>query len=381
MAGREMSKVVVVTGADGFIARHLIFSLRRNSEVETVPITKKDSDATIEQALKQADLIFHLAGVNRPQDVSEFSTVNAGFTQKLVEVLERSGRNPPIVFSSSYQAHLDSPYGLSKREAEQILQKYADSNQTYAFIYRLRNVFGAGCRPYYNSVVATFCHNLAHGLPIDIHDPERSLDLVWIGHVTEHFLQHIHPSKDKPGTYFVDTQPNFSISLADLATQLQSFVSIRKSGALPNLADPLTKLLHSVFISYYAPNNLAYPVELRTDSRGWLFELIRSVHGGQIFVSSTKPGIERGNHFHDIKIEKFCVVQGKAVIKFRNRDGVEVKSYVIDSAPSQIVDIPPHYTHKIVNIGSEELITIFWSSEPFDPQRPDTYFEAVDNDR
>lgn len=371
-----MSKVVV-TGANGFVGKHLIFALRQQKDIEITEITRASDPKAIQDAYRSADIIYHLAGVNRPEHDSEFLEGNAAPTKDLVDTLKSFGKATPIVYSSSLQATVENAYGKSKVAAERVIEEYSQTSGASCAVYRLKNIFGSRCRPHYNSVVATYCYSITRSLPITVNDPNRELELVWVGDVVKAFLTHL-PKNESFHSKGLAEIASYKITLQDLSAKLYEFSKIRENGVIPDMSDRLMKLLHSTFISYYPVDNLAAAVDMKTDPRGSLFELIRSKQAGQIFVSTTKPGITRGNHHHVLKIEKFCVIQGEAEISFRDKDGAEVYTYHMEPGKIRILDIPPGYTHKIVNIGSVDLITIFWANEPFDSQNPDTHFEAVE---
>ena len=363
---------VLVTGARGFIGQNLVVALRRREDVELVTFDIADPERRLDEALGDADIVFHLAGVNRPATVDEFGIVNAGLTRHVVDRLSAQEHRPIIVLTSSTQAVLDNPYGTSKLQAESILKEYVDRDGGGAQVFRLPNVFGKWCRPNYNSVVATFCHNIAHGLPITISDPAREIQLVYIDDVVRKFGS-ILDSKQELTFSFGEIQPVFSVTLQTLADTLLSFKDIRTTLVAPDFSDPFVKRLYPSFLSYLDTTEFAYSLNQRTDDRGTLAELLKSRQFGQIFVSRTKPGITRGNHFHDSKIEKFCVIEGEAVVRFRHVVTDEMVAYQVKGTDFRVVDIPPGYTHSIENTGSTELITLFWSDEIFNPEMPDTY--------
>jgi UDP-2-acetamido-2,6-beta-L-arabino-hexul-4-ose reductase len=364
---------VVVTGARGFIGRNLMASLSSRTDTQVVGLDVDDVLADCLGQLAEADLVFHLAGVNRPQDPGEFARGNAGFTQQLVDLLKRLGRPVPLLLTSSTQADLDNPYGASKKEAEDHVRAYGRESGAPVFIYRLPNVFGKWSRPNYNSVVATFCHNTAQGLPLAVHDPDRQLELVHIDDVVSEFLAASggHPHLGPLGDPVIPRV--FTISLGDLAARIQQFPRTRLTREAPRVGDDLTRLLYSMYLSYLPLDQFAYPLETKRDPRGWLAEVLRGPALGQIFVSVTRPGIARGNHWHHTKTEKFLVVSGEAIVRFRQIAGTEVIEYPVSGTEPRVVDIPPGFTHHIVNTGASDLVTLFWASEPFDPARPDTY--------
>lgn len=366
---------VVVTGAAGFIGANLVEALRRRADVTVIALDRENGTDALDKALATADVVYHLAGVNRPRDEAEFDQVNAGLTRRIVDTLEHLRRTPRIVFSSSTQAELDNPYGRSKRQAEDVLHAWAGSAGAPLAVYRLPGVFGKWCRPDYNSVVATFCHHCARDLPVTVTDPSRSLTLVHVGDVVEAFLHDL--DGPPPAAGHAAVEPVFSTSVGDLLATIQSFRDHRLTLQLPDFSDPFTRRLYSTYVSYLPADRFAYPLQRREDARGVLAEFLKSRFLGQIFVSRTRPGITRGNHFHDTKTEKFLVVEGDAVIAFRHRVTGETVRYSVAGTDLRVVDIPPGWTHNIRNVGERELIVLFWASEPFDQSRPDTYAEDV----
>lgn len=369
---------VLVTGSAGFIGKHLMAALCRKVNVRVVGIDVGSDPAELDHALGEADLIFHLAGVNRPQNPAEFETGNAGFTETICKSLDRLGRRPTVVLSSSIQAGLDNPYGISKRRAEETLQNWSQRTGGRSVIFRLKNVFGKWCRPNYNSVVATFCHNIAHDLPIAISDPDRELELVYIDDVVAAFTAILDETAGSELCSFREVPRCYKITLGCLAEKIRSFRQSRQNLKLPSFADDFTRCLYATYLSYLEAPDFAYNLEVKTDNRGSLAEFMKSEHFGQIFVSRTKPGITRGNHYHHTKAEKFLVVEGEAVIRFRpiwSRNG-SPKQHIIEHRVSgrdfHVVDVPPGYTHSIENVGGTEMVVLFWASEVFDPQNPDT---------
>lgn len=369
---------VLITGARGFIGRNLSAQLRRLKDVEVVGYDQDSTPEVLEESINTIDIVFHLAGVNRPPQVEEFFTGNVDFTAYLCELLKRSGRPIPVVFSSSIQAERDNPYGRSKLQAEQVIKDYAMSHQAAGIIYRLKNVFGKWCRPNYNSVVATFCHNIARGLPITISDPANILELVHVDDVVSHFIQELQ-LEIRPGVVYREVTPVFSTTLGELAALIESFRAVRSTLLLPDFSNPFVRKLYGTYLSYLETDDFAYDLDQRCDERGCLAEFVKSYAGGQIFVSTTRPGVTRGNHYHHTKVEKFLVLHGKAVIRFRHIERDEVLEYVVDGRDFRVVDIPTGYTHSITNIGDDELVTLFWADEIFDPQQADTWYEKVMN--
>lgn len=368
---------VLVTGADGFIGKNLVAVLDRAGESRVLKLTRDDGAEEATRKLRAADVIFHLAGVNRPKAESEFSTGNVGVLQSMLEELAVLGRRPTIVFSSSIQATEDNAYGRSKLEAEQLLRDYAARSGATVVVYRLPNVFGKWARPNYNSVVATFCNNAAHGRPLEVHDPERVLSLVYVDDVVSAFAKHIGDDSVRAGYSEVTVEPVQQVSLAELAETIRSFPELKRSLGLPKMSSSLVQQLYATYLSYVPVEDLAYfPLE-RSDERGKLVELLKGPEFGQIFVSTTRPGVTRGNHFHHTKVEKFCVVSGEGEIGFRDLS-TGTRLYVRATGdPLTIIDIPPGFVHNIRNVGASDMVVLFWASEVFDPERPDTYYEEV----
>jgi len=367
---------LLVTGANGFVGRNLCVALRRREGICLRGYDLEDTPEKLAAALRTADIVFHLAGVNRPQTVEEFQRGNAGFTAEICDQLEEFGRAPKIVLSSSVQAGLDNPYGVSKREAEEVLRRFCERTGAAGVVYRFKNLFGKWCRPNYNSVTATFCHNIAHDLPIQISDHSRELDLTYIDDVVAAFLAELDPPA-KPGCRFADPLPSYTISLGELADRIRSFRDSRSGLLAPDFADPLNRRLYATYLSYLEPDDFAYSLDQKTDARGALAEFVKSPPFGQVFVSRTKPGVTRGNHYHDTKTEKFLVVEGEGIIRFRKLGTEEVLEYPVSGREFRVVDIPPGYTHSIENVGEGEMVTLFWACEVFDSSSSDTHAEVV----
>jgi len=369
-------KSVLVTGAAGFIGKNLVAALKRRDDVRLILFDVDTDRAVLDAGLAEADLIYHLAGVNRPKDESEFVAGNTGLTEQILARLAELGRTPTFVLSSSAQAELDNPYGRSKKAAEDAVFKFNNKTGTPVCVYRFPGVFGKGSRPNYNTVVATFCHNIARGMDITINDPDREMELVYIDDVVAAFLRHLDGAPD-PARQRYSVERIFRITLGELADRIRRLHAIRETLTVPDLGDDLMKCLHATYLSFLPEDGFGYPVKLNTDNRGWLFELIKSEHLGQIFVSKTLPGVTRGNHYHDTKVEKFCVIQGQGVIRLRQIDSDRILEYPVDGRAIKVVDIPPGYTHSIENTGGGEMICLFWSNQIFAPGSSDTYFNPV----
>lgn len=371
-------KRVLVTGSNGFIGKNLIEGLRRLENVKIKTFDIEDDIDRLSAHLKEVDIVFHLAGVNRPEKIEEFEVGNTCLTQTIVSILQGFNRNIPIVLSSSIQAVLDNPYGISKKKAEDVLIEYSQKNDAKVYIYRFPNVFGKWCRPNYNSVVATFCYNISHGLNISISDVNNEIELVYIDDVVDGFLGILSDENAHRDKYYYKIERTFRITLGALAEKIYQLRDMRKSLVVPDLSDDFMKCLHATYFSYLDKDDFSYKLDLKTDQRGSLAELIKSESFGQIFVSTSHRDVIRGNHYHNTKVEKFCVLKGKAVIKFRHILEDEVLSYHVSGDEIEIVDIPPGYTHSIENLGNDEMIVLFWANQIFDPDKPDTYYSEVE---
>lgn len=396
---------ILITGAHGFVGQNLRAALeeiraghdRREdhvlcgdpAEITVKLIGRENSPEELEAFCKDCDFVFHLAGVNRPQDPAEFMRGNRDLTGRLLEALRRHNNRCPILLSSSIQASLEgrfqgSPYGESKRAGEELLRRYARETGAKALVYRLPNVFGKWCRPNYNSAVATFCYNTANGLPIQINDPAVPMELVYIDDVVEEFLQALrgqgHRAED--GTYAVPVVHR--ASLGRIAEIILSFPGLRESLEVPKLDDPLTKKLYSTYLSYLPAERFACGLKMNEDPRGSFTELIRTPDRGQLSVNISRPGVTKGQHWHHTKNEKFIVVKGEALIQLRRvgarADGSPwpVEEFRVSGRRIQAVEMIPGYTHNIINLSeTEDLVTLMWANEPFDPARPDTFFQEV----
>jgi UDP-2-acetamido-2,6-beta-L-arabino-hexul-4-ose reductase len=370
-------RTVLVTGSSGFIGKNLCAQLEQDSTIELLRFDRQNTDTDLKDYVSKAGFVFHIAGINRPKDESEFDTGNRELTEALLSYVTASGKNTPVLVTSSVQAELDNPYGKSKKAAEKAVAKWATENKATAYIFRLPNVFGKWSRPSYNSVVATFCNNIARGQEIAINDPEAAVTLVYIDDVVNEFMKALYGKKqaDKQGFCTIDRKT--TITLQELADKLYAFKQSRDTLVIPSFAKPFDRFLYATFTSYFADDDFGYALEMKHDDRGWLSEFIKSPHSGQIFVSRTKPGISRGNHWHHTKIEKFLVVDGEAEIKFRLYGTEKILTYSVSGDKLRVVDIPAGYVHSITNTGTTDLLTIFWSDEVFDANNPDTHYMEV----
>ena len=367
---------ILVTGANGFIGKNLIEELKNRNYNEIYKCDRETTKQELEEYIEKCDFIFHLAGVNRPEHEEEFMKGNFGFTSEMLELLKKHNNKAPIVITSSIQAELDNPYGKSKKAGEDLMFSYEKETGTKVMVYRLPNVFGKWCRPNYNSVIATFCYNIARDLPIKVNDPEVILNLVYIDDVVEELILALEGKEHKKDKFcFVPTV--YSAKLGKIANLLKSFKESRKNLMIPNMKDPFSKKIYSTYLSYLPENEFNYPLKMNIDNRGSFTEMLKSDERGQVSVNIIKPGIVKGNHWHNTKNEKFIVVSGKGKIKFRKVGTKEVIEYNVSGDKIEVVDIPVGYTHSIENVGDTDMVTIMWVNEVFDPDRPDTYYLEV----
>jgi len=363
---------VLVTGAEGFIGRNLCLELS-NRGYGVLKFDKNDSEQDLNAAIKKADFIFHLAGINRPLSPHEFIDGNVDFTKKLLDLVKASGRKVPILFSSSIQALSDNDYGKSKKMAEDLLFDFEKETGIPIFIFQLTNVFGKWARPNYNSVIATFCFNITHNLDIVINNPDTEVSFVYIDDVVASFISVLSITSRRLSEGPNGVGPIYKVKLGDLVKRLYFFKESRQLLSLPNLSDDFEKKLYATYLSYLEPNNFSYLLETNEDQRGSFTEIFKTSFHGQVSLNITKPGETKGNHWHQTKIEKFLVVSGEGLIKFRKVDETKVLEYKVTGTTLQMVDIPCGYTHSITNTGISDLIVLIWASEPFDPKKPDTY--------
>lgn len=371
---------VLITGANGFIGKNLCATLDRDERYELLKVTLETTNVELEECLKECDFIFHLAGVNRPKDEKEFFEGNADFTARVTQSLEnynhRTEKKVPIVFTSSIQAERDNPYGLSKKQGEGALIEYGKTTGAPVYIYRFTNIYGKWSQPNYNTVVATFCYNIARDLPIQVNNPDANLVLCYIDDVVEEFMKVLEGSPTiENGQYIVPvTHP---IKLGALADTFRSFRESRGNLSVANMSNQLEKNLYSTYLSFLPEADFSYPLKMNVDDRGSFTEIIRTPERGQVSVNISKPGITKGNHWHHSKNEKFLVVSGTGVIRFRKIGESEVIEYHVSGDKLEVVDIPTGYTHNIENLGDTDMVTIMWVNECFNPEKPDTYYEEV----
>ena len=368
---------VLVTGSSGFIGRNLVSNLRLLESPPEILTFTEESTESIESLLDQADFVYHLAGVNRPKDDSEFKTGNTDLTESIVKHLERSGKTTPVLITSSIQAVLDNPYGKSKLAAEELVEDYAKNTGAKCFITRLPNVFGKWSRPNYNSAVATFCYNLSHSLPISINDPNAALNLIYIDDVVSVFIKCLQGDLSQDTLADSVGDHTISTTVGEVADTLEKLVAIRSTLVVPDLSNKLTKYLYSTLTYFYDTNNLTTDLVVNSDDRGWLFELAKSDQFGQVFISKTNPGYVRGEHWHNTKVERFCVIQGQGEVFFRELDSDKIFSHKLTGDKVQIIDIPVGYVHAIENTGDNDMLLVIWANEILNKEAPDAYWEKV----
>ena len=367
---------ILVTGSKGFLGKNLTATLRNYKEHTVFEYDIGTDSKLLDTYTKECDFVFHLAGVNRPEKESEFMEGNFGFTSVLLNLLIKNKNKSPLLITSSIQAEKDNPYGKSKKAAEDLVFKYGKDNNVKVYVYRLANVFGKWCRPNYNSVTATFCHNIANNLPINIHDENAVINLCYVDDIIEEFLSALTGNASFNGDYCV-VNKTYQVALGKLAKLIYSFRDSRQSLLVADMADEFTKKLYSTYTSYIPQNDIIYTLKMNKDERGSFTEFLKTENKGQVSVNISKPGIVKGNHWHHSKTEKFLVVSGKGIIRMRKIDCDDILIYNVSGDNLQVVDIPCGYTHNIENIGDTDMVTIMWANEPFNPEKPDTYFLEV----
>jgi UDP-2-acetamido-2,6-beta-L-arabino-hexul-4-ose reductase len=369
---------ILITGADGFIGKNLGLRLAERNDVEAVRFTRDHPESFLKAALAEVDLVFHLAGVNRPRDPSEFLTGNVDLTADLVRAVKEEmiahGRKVPVIYTSSIQALRDNPYGLSKRAAEVALRRFGDDMGAPVTIFRLPNVFGKWARPNYNSVVATFCNNIARGLPIRIDDPDAELTLVYIDDVVDHFI-HVaqNVSAGNQPAEFQEVSPVYKTTVGEIAELIKSFRRSREALLTERVGTGFERALYSTYLSYLPPEAFSYSVPQYGDSRGVFVEMLKTPDCGQFSFFTAHPGVTRGGHYHHTKTEKFLVIKGEARFRFRHMKTGETYEIITRGSQAEIVETVPGWAHDITNIGEEELVVMLWANEIFDVERPDTY--------
>ena len=373
---------VLITGANGFIGKNLQLFLRERRDTQVVCYHRGNEPGQLVNMLGGVDFVFHLAGVNRPQDPAEFTTGNADLTKALcaavTAVAEAENRKIPILHTSSTQAAQDNPYGRSKREAEAVLASTGRHPLVPVHVFRLPNVFGKWCRPHYNSAVATFCHNIARDLPIEVHNPQAPLSLVYIDDVVNRFVQIMDGAEPMIGPDgFSSVQPQYTASVGELAQLLRAFRTSRDTLLTERVGTGLVRALYATYVSYLPVEAFAYGLSGHVDRRGMFVEMLKTKDSGQFSYFTAHPGITRGGHYHHSKTEKFLVIRGKACFRFRQIVSGEFYELFTDGEQPEIVETVPGWTHDITNVGDEEMIVMLWANEIFDREHPDTFTRPV----
>lgn len=369
---------VLVTGSNGFIAKNLILRLKELKQDEILEFSKNDSIDDLKNKIHTADFVFHLAGSNRPKDPTEFKTVNTDLTQKIVDIINQADRKIPVVLTSSSQAELANPYGESKKSAEEILfnSKIKDS----VFVYRLPNVFGKWCKPNYNSVVATFCYNILNGLPVTVHDSSAVMKLVYVDDVVTEFIKKLEEFRSQqkiqnPGFHQIPVI--YNLTVGELLSKIQAIQKSRDSLITEPVGVGFDRALHATYLSHMRPEQFSYTLVRHADPRGVFVEFLKTKDSGQFSFFTAHPGITRGGHYHHSKTEKFLVLQGKALFKFRNVITDEFYEQEVSANESRIVETVPGWSHDLTNTGNTELVVMLWANEIFDREKPDTIGHKV----
>ncbi|WP_286239883.1 UDP-2-acetamido-2,6-beta-L-arabino-hexul-4-ose reductase [Neptuniibacter halophilus] len=362
---------VLVTGAKGFIGKNLLMHFQEAGDIEVVPFTREHSIDQLTDMLEGIDWVFHLAGINRPQNKEEFASGNTGLTHQLCAAIKACDRPVPVVYTSSIQVERDNDYGNSKRAAEDALLELQKETGNPVFIYRLPNVFGKWARPNYNSAVATFCHNVARGLPVQINDPDAIIRLVYVDDVVDSFISLIEAVDTQ--SPFVEVAPEYQITVGELADQLNRFKDTRDNLITEPVGTGLIRALYSTYVSYLPPDSFTYAVPQHGDSRGVFVEMLKTPDAGQFSFFTAHPGITRGGHYHHSKTEKFLVIKGRACFRFRHMFTGEFYELYTSGEQSVIVETVPGWTHDVTNVGDDELICMLWANEIFDREKPDTF--------
>lgn len=369
-------KNILVTGSEGFIGKNICLWLKESKfNVIRFDINTIDS---LPSLVEKSDFVIHLAGINRPLRIEEFYDGNSNLTYSLLEAIKGSGRKIPVFFASSTQAALENDYGKSKRMAESFLFDFQTSFQNPVYVYRLQNVFGKWCRPNYNSVIATFCYNVSHDIPLSVNDPSAKRDFVYIDDICIEILNLLSNEKAGGSPHILTVSPSYNHSIGEVANIISNFKKARETLMLPNTGEEFIAKLYATYLSYLEPDNgFSYTLSPHYDSRGSFTEFLKTKSYGQLSINISKPGITKGNHYHNTKNEKFLVVHGKCSIRLRKVGEDKIYEYLVDGNDFMVVDIPCGYIHSITNVGVNDSVTLMWASELFDPVHPDTYYEEI----
>ena len=379
---------ILITGAKGFVGKNLSAELKniRDGKDKSFSLTNDleicefdiDTDKSLLDGFcRDCDFVFNLAGVNRPQNEEDFMNGNFGFASELLDTLKKYNNTCPVMLSSSIQAELQNPYGISKKAGEDLFFEYGRETGAEILIYRFPNVFGKWCRPNYNSAVATFCNNIANDLPITVNDRNHKMTLVYIDDVVAELINALTGNETKDGE-FCRVPTEHSVTLGEIVDLLYLFKESRETKAVPDMTDgSFSKKLYSTYLSYLPTDKFSYPLKMNVDNRGSFTEILRTASNGQFSVNISKPGITKGQHWHHTTNGKFLVVSGTGVIRFRKIGEDKVYEYFVSGDKLEVVDIPTGYTHNIENLGTDDMVTFMWCNECFNPDKPDTFFEEV----
>ncbi|RWU12949.1 SDR family oxidoreductase [Pseudidiomarina gelatinasegens] len=375
---------LLITGANGFVGKNLIIHLGEIDDIEVISFTRENKIDELPHLLNKVDAVIHLAGVNRPKDDYEFQVGNADLTVALCEAVKQQARAIPIVFSSSIQADRNNAYGCSKKAAEDALLSLSEKTGNPVYIFRLANVFGKWCKPNYNSMVATFCHNIIRDIPIQVHDETAEVQLVYVDDVVRMMLEcvqdavnAIRTNKMPPASGFVQAGPVYTKTVGHIAQQLNFFKESRNTLISERVGTGFTRKLYSTYVSYLPTDKFTYSVPKYGDERGVFVEMLKTPDAGQFSYFTAHSGITRGGHYHHTKTEKFLVIKGKACFGFRHMVTDEFYELFTDGENPEIVETVPGWSHDITNVGDDEMVVMLWANEIFDRENPDTYASPV----
>jgi UDP-2-acetamido-2,6-beta-L-arabino-hexul-4-ose reductase len=369
---------VLITGSNGFIGSNLKLHLEGRKNIEVRSFSREQNVDALQEMVRDVDIIFHLAGINRPVDVDEFQLGNVDLTLEICNAIaievERTGHKPKLIFTSSIQASEDNKYGISKRLAEQAVFEINAKKGVTTYIYRLPNVFGKWAKPNYNSVVATFCHNIIRGLPIRVDDSEAQINLLYVEDLIRNFLcfvDGVEVIRNEDG--FVVAEPIYKVKVGEIANFIQAFKNSRVDLLIDYVGSGLMRALYSTYLSYFPAEYFSYPLPRYSDLRGVFVEVLKTSNCGQFSYFTAGPGVTRGGHYHHTKTEKFLIIKGRAVFKFQNMHSNEYHELVVTDEESRVVETIPGWAHDITNIGNDDLIVMLWANELFDRSQPDTF--------
>ena len=367
---------VLVTGSEGFVGKNLCVRLAELADVEVITFTRRNSVSSFSDLVSDVDFVFHLAGINRPKDLNEFNQGNTELTKALCDALLTLGLAAPIVYTSSTQAAADNPYGHSKALAEKEIDAYALESGAAIYNFRLPNVFGKWSKPNYNSAVATFCYNIANDLPIQVNDQSAPLNLVYIDDVIDKFLAILN---DASNSHVAEVSPVYNTTVGEMASLIQSFKADRTKAKVSTVGIGFVRALHATYLSFLTPEQFSYPLVVHRDPRGEFSEMLKTQDSGQFSYFTAHPGITRGGHYHHTKTEKFLVLKGDALFKFKHVITGQYFQLAVKGGDARVVETVPGWTHDITNVGEEEMIVMLWANEVFDPNKPDTIALPIDN--